>query len=211
MAKKALIILADGFEEIEAISVIDTLRRSSVQISVCSLEKNMVTGSHNIKVQPDLALAEFKEDFDALILPGGSKGANNLAASSCVNQLIKQAASKNKIIAAICASPAVVLAPLGILEGKKATCFPGMQNLFPKSAVYKETSVVVDNHLITSRGPATAIEFALKIVEQLIDQETALKVKRQLLAWAHTAEEFWNTKGEVFTIATFQNRKGRLA
>jgi len=182
MTKKALIILADGFEEIEAIAVIDVLRRASLQISVCSLANTLVSGSRNIKVQADMPLAEFKEDFDALILPGGSQGANNLAASQLVNHLIKQADSKNKIIAAICATPAVVLAPLGILEGKKTTCYPGMQNLLPKSTVYKETPVVVDNNLITSRGPATAIEFALKIVEQLTDRETAVRVGKQLLA-----------------------------
>lgn len=182
MNKKALIILADGFEEIEAVSVIDILRRGNIHISVCSLDKLIVTGSRNIKLKADKKLSDFKEDIDALILPGGSTGAQNLSKSTLVSELIKRTHQENKIIAAICASPAVVLAPLGILKGKKATCYPGMQDRFSKQTNYRENQIVVDGNLITSRGPATAIEFGLRIVEQLTDRQKARDLRQKLLA-----------------------------
>jgi 4-methyl-5(b-hydroxyethyl)-thiazole monophosphate biosynthesis len=182
VTKKALIILADGFEEIEAICVIDILRRAAINLIVCGADKLLITSARNLKVQTDKKLSEFNEDVDALILPGGSTGAQNLAKSQAISQLIGQLYKKNKIIAAICASPAVVLAPLGVLDGKKATCFPGMENALPKNSVHKQEAVVVDDTLITSQGPATALEFALKISEQLTDKQTADKVRKQLLA-----------------------------
>ncbi len=182
MSKKAIILLADGFEEIEAVCVIDILRRASIQVTACGIDAISITGSHNIKVQADKILSQFNEDFDALILPGGSKGSNNLAKSKTVSQFIKKAQQNNKIIAAICAAPATVLAPLGILDSKKATCYPGMEDDFGKKTEFKESAVVVDGKLITSRGPATAIEFSLKIVEQLTDDNTAQDIRRKILA-----------------------------
>ncbi|MEW6008522.1 MAG: DJ-1 family glyoxalase III [Candidatus Omnitrophota bacterium] len=182
MNKKALIILADGFEEIEAVCVIDILRRALIHTTVCGMDKIIITGSHNIKIQADKILSEFNQDFDVLILPGGSAGANNLAKSKLVSQFIKKAHHDNKIIAAICASPAVVLAPLGILNLKKATCYPGMENSFPATTEFRKDSVVVDDELITSRGPATAIEFALKIAGQLTNENMAEDLRKKLLA-----------------------------
>lgn len=182
MNKKALILLADGFEEIEAITIIDCLRRVSIQITVCSLGDIVVSGSRNIKIQADMKLSEFKESFDALILPGGTRGAENLSKSGLVQELIKNSFKKNKIIAAICAAPALILSPLGILDNKKATCYPGMQNNFSAKTTYKEENVVVDANIITSRGPATAIEFSLKIIEILLGKKVALELKTKLLA-----------------------------
>ncbi|MBU2541611.1 MAG: DJ-1/PfpI family protein [Candidatus Omnitrophica bacterium] len=182
MNKNALIILADGFEEIEAISVIDILRRAFIHITVCGLDNITLTGSRNIKVQADMKLDDFNEDVDALVLPGGSKGADNLSKSNKVKELILRLNQENKIIASICASPAILLAPLGILDKKSATCYPGMQDKFSTSTKYEEKDVVIDGNLITSRGPATAISFALKIVEKLTNEDSAEDIRKKLLA-----------------------------
>lgn len=182
MTKKALVLLADGFEEIEAVCVIDILRRASIHTTVSGMDKIIITGSRDIKVQADKILAEFNEDFDALILPGGSNGANNLAKSKTVSQFIKKSHQDNKIIAAICAAPAIVLAPLGILDGKIATCYPGMETHFGPKTEFREDAVVVDGKLITSRGPATAIEFALNIVKQFTGEDTAQDIRKKILA-----------------------------
>ncbi len=182
MLKNALIILAEGFEEIEATTVIDVLRRASISVTVCGLRGILVTGSRGIKVQADIELEAFNDDFDALILPGGSKGAQNLSESQRLQSLIKKADQEGKIIAAICAAPAVVLAPLGILDGKTATCFPGMEDDFSDKTKFSRENVVLDGNLITSRGPGTAIEFALKVVERLIGPDIVKDLRKKLLA-----------------------------
>lgn len=182
MLKNALIILAEGFEEIEATTVIDVLRRASISVTVCGLKDILVTGSRNIKIQADVKLGAYSGDFDALILPGGSKGAENLSKSQRLESLIKKADKESKIIAAICAAPAVVLAPLGILDGKTATCFPGMEEDFSEKTKFSQEKVVEDVNLITSRGPGTAIEFALKVVEKLAGPEVVKGLRKSLLA-----------------------------
>lgn len=181
MAKKALIILADGFEEIEAITSIDILRRARIEVIVAGLSNRETRGSHGIKVGTDILLDEFKEEIDALVLPGGSPGAENLAKSPKVASLINKMFRSGKIIGAICAAPALVLEPTGILNDKKATCFPGMEKLFSKEVKFSQDAVVRDGNIITSRGPATALAFALKIVEALIDKETAQGLAEKVL------------------------------
>lgn len=178
MRKKTLIMLADGFEEIEAITVIDILRRADIEVITAGINDIKVQGSHGITVIADKKLAQIKGDFDACVLPGGMPGATNLASSEKVNSFIKQMHKNGKIIAAICASPAIVLAPLGILQNKTATCFPGMQGNFGKKVIYKEENVVIDGNIITSRGPATTLLFALAIVEKLSGKETSEKIKK---------------------------------
>jgi 4-methyl-5(b-hydroxyethyl)-thiazole monophosphate biosynthesis len=186
MAKKALVILAEGFEEIEAVTCIDVLRRAGVQVTVAAANTHTtltaIRGSRGICVMPETHLVDAGEEFDALVLPGGMPGAANLAATAHVNTLIASMARRNKIIAAICASPAVVLAPLGILEGKSATCYPGMENEFAASTRFLADPVVVDGTLITSRAPGTAIRFALTVAEKLVGAETARKVAAAMLA-----------------------------
>lgn len=183
MNKKAVIVLATGFEEIEAVTVIDILRRANIDITIASLDEIEinVTGSHNITIQTDTALSKIKPDFDMLILPGGMPGALHLANSKPLISLIKKSSEKNILIAAICASPAVVLAPIGILDNKSATCYPGMQNEFNETTKYKDEPVVIDGNIITSQGPATAMEFAFKIVEKLAGLETAKTVRKHAL------------------------------
>lgn len=182
MAKKTIIILADGFEEIEAVTVIDILRRTGIEVTVAGLDNIEIKGSRGLKVRADKKLAESGSDFDACVLPGGAQGANNLAASQRVTELIQKMDRDKKIIAAICASPAVVLTAAGILKNKTATCYPGMQENFGKETTYKEQVIVIDGNIITSRGPATALEFSLVIAEKLAGKETAGKVRKAVLA-----------------------------
>lgn len=182
MAKKALIILAEGFEEIEATAPIDLLRRAEVEVTVAGLGVLKVKSARNVMIVADKTLNETQADFDALILPGGGEGAKNLAASEKVKSLIKEMNQKEKLVAAICASPAVVLMPTGILKNKSATCYPGMEKNFDSSTEFKEESVVVDGNIITSRGPGTALLFALAIVEKLCGREVSEKLKKDTLA-----------------------------
>lgn len=182
--KNAIIILAEGFEEIEAITPIDLLRRAGINVCVAGLcsEKNYITGSHGISIRADAGLNSVSDDFDACILPGGQPGAANLASSDHVRSFIMNMHSKQKIIAAICASPAVILAPLGILDKKTATCFPGNEKTFSQNTHFSTEKVVVDGHIITSRSAGTAIEFSLKIIELLINVQAADSIRAKILA-----------------------------
>lgn len=181
MAKKAIILLATGFEEIEAVTVVDILRRAEIDVVIAGIESLSVAGSHGITVSADKRLNSVKQDFDAVILPGGMPGAMHLHNSSEVNEFIKEMNAKGALVAAICAAPSVVLAPIGILDNKAATCYPGNQIDFAKSTKYKDEAVVVDRNIITSQGPATAMEFSFAIVEKLIGKETAGKIRKHAL------------------------------
>lgn len=183
MAKRAVILLAEGFEEIEAITPIDILRRAGVEVILAGIspQDGCVQSARGVLVRVDKRIEELPANFDACILPGGGKGAENLSKSDHVNSLISIMHKEKKIIAAICASPAVVLAPTGILDNKTATCFPGLQDRFHASTHYQETPVVVDGTVITSQGPATAIPFALRTVELLLDTTIAEKISSAIL------------------------------
>ena len=182
MRKKALIVLAEGFEEIEAITTIDILRRGSLEVTVTSLKEKHVKGSRNIEVIADTTIDKIALDYDAIILPGGMPGAKNLSASKEVCSLIIEMNNKKKIIAAICAASAIVLAPLGILDNKTATCYPSMETNFNIRTTYKEDAVVIDGNIITSRGPATAMEFAFTLVKVLSGEELASLIRSATLA-----------------------------
>jgi len=181
MKKTAVVFLADGFEEIEATCAIDILRRVGVEVTVAGLKSQPVKGSRGLAVVPDVSVDELTASHDAYVLPGGGAGANHLSQSVKVSQLIMDAFEAGKIIAAICAAPAVVLSPLGVLEGKKATCYPDMQSAFPSTTTYQEKPVVVDGNIITSRGPGTAIAFALTIAEKLVGDDIRRKVAQATL------------------------------
>ena len=176
MSKKAIIILADGFEEIEAITAADILRRAGVKVTVCGLGSENIKGSKGITVVADKILKGDDSEYDACILPGGMPGAENLAVSEDVKKILLDMNSRGKTIAAICAAPAVVLAPLGLLDNKAATCYPGMESSFSDTTDYKKDDVVIDENIITSRGPATALKFAIAIVENLCGQVVAQKI-----------------------------------
>lgn len=182
MKKTALILLAEGFEEIEAVVCIDILRRAGLKTITASLDKRkLVCGSHNIEIQADLELRDFSGLPDVLILPGGSVGSKNLSLSPKVADIIKKCHTSGKIIAAICAAPAVVLSPLGILNNKKVTCYPDQKNKLNFAAVYVDKKVVVDGNIITGQSAGTAFHFALKIVEILKGVKTADMIKQAVI------------------------------
>jgi protein deglycase len=182
MGKKALIILADGFEEIEAITAIDILRRAGVEVTICGLDSEKVKGSKGVVIVTDRMLQGDESAYDACVLPGGMPGAENLAASDKVKKILLDMNDKRKTIAAICAAPAIVLAPLGILDNKYATCYPGMESSFSGTTDYKKDDVVIDKNIITSQGPATALKFALAIADKLCGQAIAQKIASATLS-----------------------------
>lgn len=170
------LFLADGFEEIEALTVVDMLRRAKIDIHTVSITgKSKVTGSHHITVEADQVFGE--SDYskaDMLVLPGGMPGTNHLAEYKELGQLLKQFAKEGGNLAAICAAPSV-LGMYGLLNGKKATCFPGFEDKLTGAVVTGNKTEVSDN-VITGKGMGAAIEFSLRIIEKLKDKETAHKV-----------------------------------
>ncbi|MEM3737112.1 MAG: DJ-1/PfpI family protein [Candidatus Bathyarchaeia archaeon] len=179
---KVLVFFAPGFEEIEASTIVDILRRCNVEVTMVGLKPDIVEGSHGIGFKVDKSIEEVSvKDFDAVICPGGSPGYENLRKDQRVLNMIKEAFAANKLVAAICASPAV-LSDAGILEGKYCTIYPGMEGELKKGGGKpRKGSVVVDGNIVTSKGPATALPFALKIAEKLVGKEAADKVGRETL------------------------------
>jgi 4-methyl-5(b-hydroxyethyl)-thiazole monophosphate biosynthesis len=180
---EALIFLATGFEEIETITVIDVLRRGGVNVTVTGLSSSVIEGAHGIKIVPDKNIDSVKIfDFDAVIVPGGTPGYKNLRNDQRVIDMVKEAFDSNKIVAAICAAPAV-LSDAGILKNKNCTIYPGMENELEKGGGKpKLDTVVIDGNIITSRGPATALPFAIKLVELLSGKQMAREVAKKTMA-----------------------------
>jgi 4-methyl-5(b-hydroxyethyl)-thiazole monophosphate biosynthesis len=179
--KKTFIFLATGFEEIEAVATIDVIRRGELDITIVSVTGQLqVTGAHGIPVTADALFED--TDFssgDLLILPGGMPGASNLNAHPGLKNLLKQYAQAGKKIAAICAAP-LVLGGLDLLQGKKATAYPGYESTL-KGATYQDKPVVKDGNIITGKGPGFAFDFGLAIVEELQGKAKADKVAAGLL------------------------------
>ncbi|RZB83118.1 Protein DJ-1-like B isoform C [Glycine soja] len=174
---KILVPIANGSEEMEAVIIIDILRRAKAKVVVASVEDKLeIVASRKVKLEADMLLDEAtKLSYDLIVLPGGLGGAQTFANSETLVSLLKKQRESNKYYGAICASPALVLEPHGLLKGKKATAFPVMcDKLSDQSEV--ENRVVVDGNLITSRGPGTSIEFALAIVEKLFGRKLALEL-----------------------------------
>jgi 4-methyl-5(b-hydroxyethyl)-thiazole monophosphate biosynthesis len=181
MPKKVLVLLAEGFEEVEAVTPIDYLRRSGIEVTSAAVGKSLVVkGSRGIQITADALLDDLLAEgklassaLDGVIVPGGLPGADNLAASRETGVFLTEMAAQSRLICAICAAPARVLSPLGLLKGRKFTCFPGEEEkvISASSASYgaqwKEDRVVVDGSFITSRSAGTAGEFACAIVEKL--------------------------------------------
>lgn len=164
--KRVLVPLAEGFEELEAVTVIDILRRAGVEVVVASLAGSPVTGSHGIRLAADTPLAALVEqDFDMIALPGGMPGAEHLRKDPRIADIARRLAANGRPVAAICAAP-MVLAAAGLLDGRRATSYPGFLAQAAKTTVTDE-AVVVDGGIITSRGPGTALDFALQLVETL--------------------------------------------
>jgi 4-methyl-5(b-hydroxyethyl)-thiazole monophosphate biosynthesis len=181
--KKALVFLATGFEEIETVTVVDILKRANVEVTVASLTANVTEGKHGLKVVPDKSIDNVSvTDFDLVFVPGGNPGYKNLRKDLRVIAMVKKAFEVNKIITAICAGP-TVLADAGILEGKACTIYPGMEKeLEAGGGKPKQDMVVVDGNIVTSRGPATALPFALKLAEMLAGKQVVESVRKKTLA-----------------------------
>lgn len=175
------IFLADGFEEIEGLTVVDILRRAWIDISMISINgKKKVTGAHGIALDMDEDIVQCDPDkLDMLVLPGGMPGTTNLAACEKLTEALKKADQEKRGIAAICAAPSV-LGDLGFLKGKKAVCYPGFESRLTGAEVLA-VPVVTDGHITTSRGMGTAIAFALELTKRLKDEETAKQVGRSIL------------------------------
>lgn len=164
--KKIAVILAEGFEEIEALTVVDIMRRAGENCNMVSIKELEVTGAHNIKVSADLLISDEIKDYDLIVLPGGMPGSKHLKENQEVIELVKYFNNDNKLIGAICAAP-IVLAEAGIVTGKNLTSYPGYEEELSSANYKTEERVVVDGNIITSRGPATAIEFSYKLLELL--------------------------------------------
>ncbi len=162
-----LVPLAQGCEEIEAVTVIDILRRAGITVTSAGLDAQPVRASRGTVLIPDTTLdSALEQTFDMIVLPGGQPGTNNLLADARILTLLTKMSQQEKYIAAICAAPSV-LATVGLLDGKRATSFPGALNDFPK-VQQQSDAVVEDGKIITSRGPGTAMDFALILVERLL-------------------------------------------
>jgi 4-methyl-5(b-hydroxyethyl)-thiazole monophosphate biosynthesis len=179
---RVLVPLAEGFEEIEAVNVIDILRRADVEVVTAGLREGPVEGSHKIKVLPDTTLDKISiKDLDCLVLPGGFPGFVNLGDDQRILNMIREMDRAGKHIAAICGAPSVLI-KAGVLQGRTATVSPSGKAQVADCANYSPERVVVDRNLITSQSPGTAMEFALKLAEVLAGAEKMRQVKAATLA-----------------------------
>jgi 4-methyl-5(b-hydroxyethyl)-thiazole monophosphate biosynthesis len=189
---RVLVFLADGFEEIEAITPVDYCRRAGFEVMTASCGDSLeVTGSHKITVRADIsaaAAAQESRPWDAVVLPGGMPGAANIAGSADAAALIRRVWDAGGIVAALCAAPAVALSPLGILAGKRWTCYPGMEKDVPQWAgadwqrltagsTHRNVPCVADGRLITGRAPGAAEEFTLALIKALAGLDAAQNIR----------------------------------
>lgn len=176
-----LVPLAEGFEEIEAIAVIDLLRRGGVEVVTATLGKNPVTGSHKIPVTADTVLG-LPAKYSGIILPGGGQGTQNLKNDTRIIDLVRVINNCSGLTAAICAAPSV-LAEAGIMKGVRFTCYPGYENeITDRGGIHTGSPVVKDGHIITGKGAGCAIQFALAVLEELKGPEISKSIKEQIMA-----------------------------
>jgi 4-methyl-5(b-hydroxyethyl)-thiazole monophosphate biosynthesis len=177
---KVLVPLADGCEELEAVTIIDLLRRADIEVVTAGLKPGIVLASRGVRLVPDLTLdVALQEDYDMVVLPGGMPGASHLKQDARIIELLKKMAAAEKFTAAICAAP-MALAEAGILDGKQVTCYPGSLDA-PPGVTLSSEAVVQDGKVLTSRGPGTAMDFALALVEALVGAERRQQVEAALV------------------------------
>ncbi|WP_314848589.1 DJ-1 family glyoxalase III [Treponema lecithinolyticum] len=192
--KNCIVLLAEGFEETEAILPVDMLRRANIGVRLAAVQKGaqMVNGAHSIAVAADTDVFQICDEIkngtlsDAVFCPGGMGGSTNLAKSEQVRFVLEQMNTNGKIIAAICAAPALVLAPLGLLDGKSFTCYPGMEKLLPyaphaKPEAYRAERAVLDGNLLTACGPAGASALGFELIRLLCGKKEAVSVQKAML------------------------------
>ncbi len=177
---RVVVPLADGFEEVEAMAIVDVLRRAAIDVVIAGLHAGVVESARKVKVIPETTIDTIRtEDFDMIVLPGGQPGSDNLNADERVKTLVRDFCSKGKLTGAICAAP-YVLAAAGVLEGKRVTAHPSYRDRLGNSR-YEENMVVEDGNVLTSKGPGTALCFGLAIVEKLKGKEMASAIKEGML------------------------------
>lgn len=198
--KKILVVLADGAEEVEALTPVDYLRRAGVDVTVAGVAGDVVEGSHGIKIIADCTLdslgkdgAQIAQQFDGIFVPGGMQGTKNCSANNLVIETIIAMHASGKLVSAICAAPVVVLAKTGVLKNCKYTCYPGMEQALEEycgsnypactsGAQFVEDRVVQSGNVITSRGAGTAEEFAFALVEYLCGAQKRLELSNSVVA-----------------------------
>lgn len=182
--KTIFVFLADGFEEIEALTPVDILRRAGLSVKTVSvMDEQVVAGAHGVPVLADVMFDEVNaEDAEMILLPGGLPGATNLDAHQGLSQMILDFAKEEKPLAAICAAP-LVFGNRGLLEGKKATCYPGFET-YLKGAQYTAALVEKDGNFITGKGPGAAMEFAFAIVEKYCGMDKVNELKQGMMIQA---------------------------
>ena len=176
------IFMADGTEEIEALTVVDLLRRAGIEIKTVSVEKtNDILGSHGIPIKCDINLSDVSALPEMIVLPGGKKGTETLKANETLAELIRKQNDRNGYLAAVCAAP-TIYGEMGLLMGRSATCYPGLEEKLIGAKVQSpDVTVAVDDNFITSRGLGTSIDFALKIIELLLSKEDSDKIAKQVV------------------------------
>ncbi|VAX08325.1 DJ-1/YajL/PfpI superfamily, includes chaperone protein YajL (former ThiJ), parkinsonism-associated protein DJ-1, peptidases PfpI, Hsp31 [hydrothermal vent metagenome] len=176
-----LVPLAQGCEELEAVTIVDLLRRAGLEVITAGLDEKPINASHGMVLIADMTLTQaMQKNYDMIVLPGGLPGADNLNQDLRIHALLKKMHAEKKVIAAVCAAPKV-LAKAGLLDGRQATSFPGsLDGSNISNMDYLEQAVVIDGQIITSRGPGTTMDFALTLIEQLLGPEKRAEVEAPL-------------------------------
>ena len=178
--RSVYVFCADGFEEVEGLTAVDLLRRAGVSVTMVSIMgRTKITGARNISVNTDILIEDIKEEAEMLVLPGGMPGTNYLRDHEGLAELLKKQYEAGKWVAAICAAPSV-FGDLGILNGKEAVCYPGFEERLT-GATIGEGTVAVTDHVITSRGMGTAIDFAAALIARLQDEKKAEEIKASII------------------------------
>lgn len=179
---KVLVPLAQGCEELEAVTIVDLLRRAGLTVVTAGLDNQPVQAAHGVTLVPDMTLdTALAQEFDMVVLPGGLPGADNLNNDKRIHALVKKMAEQGKFTAAICAAP-TILAKAGLLKNKRATSYPGfLDKMGLPDVIYTGAAVERDGKVITSRGPGTAMDFALTLIDALAGAETRQKVEAALV------------------------------
>lgn len=181
MSKSAVVILATGFEEIEAMAPVDVLRRAGVRVTVAGVGGTEITGAHGVTVRADAALETLTELYDLIVLPGGMPGSKNIGESAAAKALTRKMLDAGKLVSSICAAPVFTLGAWGMLDNRSATCYQGMEGMLPPAVNHSVERVVVDGNIVTSRGPGTAVEFALVLAGKVAGQEVAVQIAKDLI------------------------------
>ena len=179
-AKRLAIFLADGFEEVEALTPADYLRRAGLEVILAGVGTMQPTGAHGVTISADIDAAELPDELDGVVLPGGMPGAANLAASGVVEEHCRRVMESGGLTAAICAAPALAFGAFGLIEGRRFTCYPGFETEV-SGGHFTDERVVADGDMITSRGPGTAGEFAVAVIRRLLGDEAADRVAGETL------------------------------